>query len=116
MKGQAQKEARYIKSALKIKRKVKSYGNTGIHNILCSSVYYRSTCSVRYLDKIMNSDLEEKSNNGYIPVQRFQGLQVGPPVERCLHTFQLSGWEDQHPPMKGQAQEEARYIESALSS
>jgi hypothetical protein len=89
MEGQAQTEARYIKSALKIKTKVKGgrnpYGDN--HNILGNG-HYCSTWSVRYLDKnneLRMQHLEEKSNDEYIPVQDSQGLRVGPPVEVSLH-------------------------------
>lgn len=55
MKGQAQKEAIYIKSAFKIKRKVKGkIPYKANHKILCINGHYCSTWSVRFLDRIMN--------------------------------------------------------------
>ena len=76
MKDQVQKEARYIKSALKIKsRKKKPYEDN--HIILRSNSNYCSTWTIRYLNKKNEhsmQDLEEKSNNEYVPVQGSQGL------------------------------------------
>ena len=65
MKGQAQKEARYIRSALKMKRKVKGknpYKDN--HIILCNNSHYCSTWRDRYLDKnggFGMKELEEKN-------------------------------------------------------
>lgn len=89
MKGQAQKEARCINSALKLKRKVKKKNPYGVnYNILCGNGHFCSTWNVRYLEKnneLRMHDLEEKGNDEYKPVQASQGLRVGPPVEGYLH-------------------------------